>query len=191
METVSEAPGSPPRKTSKPTLWVKLPVDYYEDPRFDQVSAPAEVLYLRAFAKVKTLYTDGVITFAQLQRLGSRRPQTLCTELVDSGLFIHLTYNSDTSHLHLTYNSLTSHLHSDTNLTYISDTRFVVSGWSELNESATTSIARHEENVASGLRGSHVKYHERKGIIDPECPHCLPQSDSQPYSQPYTQSIAD
>jgi hypothetical protein len=69
-----------------------LPADFYENPSFDNLSAPAEVLYIRALAMVKA---NGVIMFDDIHGLLSGQTKPLIDELVNCGLFIHSKINSD------------------------------------------------------------------------------------------------
>lgn len=74
----------------KPRLYVPLDVDYLDDEKFDDVSAEAELLYLRSLCLCKRRVSDGHIATKQLRRLSDRMespPADLADELVAAGLW--------------------------------------------------------------------------------------------------------
>lgn len=55
--------------------------------------------------------------------------------------------------------------------------------WKGYNPSAAASDAKHEAESAGGTKGNHVKWHVKRKIVEPDCPHCR-APDQVPDQQP-------
>lgn len=68
-------------------LYVKLCTTYYQDPKMQEVSEGAELLYLRGLCLAKGLLTDGRLTRKQLAFLCLQDAEARAAELVAAGLW--------------------------------------------------------------------------------------------------------
>src|SRR5690606_22360582 len=72
-------------------LWVPLDADFQDDDRLIDVSAEAELLFVRSLALAKRLASDGRLRRSHLRRLCDKLtsdPERLASELLDAGLWI-------------------------------------------------------------------------------------------------------
>lgn len=56
--------------------------------------------------------------------------------------------------------------------------------WLKYQPDARTMRLKQEAESEAGSLGNHIRWHKRRGVSDPECPHCVPQPDQVPDRQP-------
>lgn len=113
-------------------------------------------LYVSAICWASRNQTDGALSPVDLPHVapGMRRRERAVTELVDAGLLI------ETGSL-----------------------GWVIHDYLEWQPSRTVRRAMDEQKSASGQLGNHRRWHEQRGIRDPDCKHCIGAGQSQVRSQ--------
>src|SRR5579863_4969062 len=75
------------RSKKPPRFWIKLDVDFFDDPKVAELSDAAQLLYLSGLLLAKSLNTDGEVTLAQMRRRRQGDIEPLVKEIVDQGLW--------------------------------------------------------------------------------------------------------
>ena len=114
-------------------------------PKVARLSDPAFRLYVHAVCWASRAKTDGVVPSADLQHVapGLRRRESLAAELVSAGLFEETGYG------------------------------WMVHDYLDWNPSSAVRRALDQQKQESGAIGAHKRWHERRGVRDPDCKHCI------------------
>lgn len=135
------------------SLYVKLDVNYADDPKITAVSSGAELLYVRSLCLAKRLLSDGFIATTQLHRLGSDIPTDsldfeaiggYAKELAEAGLWREI------------------------------DGGWVIAAWEKHNETSDEVAEKMEAKRLGGALGNHKRWHKgRHGRPSGECEYCV------------------
>lgn len=65
--------------------------------------------------------------------------------------------------------------------------------WAEYQPMRSDAIAEHVKKATGGTLGNHRRWHEKKGIISPDCAHCQQKPDRTPhrYTDRYSESESE
>lgn len=130
------------------TLFIKLDVNYADDPKIIEVGEKSEILYVRSLCLAKRIMSDGFIADAHLPRFGLSGVNARARKLVAAGLWTR------------------------------DDERggYVITAWSRRNPPAAGKDEKASQAAEDGIRGNHKRWHSDRGIIEPTCPLCPPSS---------------
>lgn len=139
---------------SAPDLFVKLSVNFMDDPEVIDAGPLAEVLFTRGLQLAKRRLSDGMLSLGQVRRLSDDLDE-LAAQLgwerpLDSLLRVGLWTESATE--------------SGTD-----SVRIAIGGWSEWNESRKDVI--HKAETAKFM--NHKRWHVDRKQPDPKCDFCL------------------
>jgi hypothetical protein len=128
-------------------VWFRVDDDLAFHPKVLAAGLPAMGLWIRAGAWSSQMLTDGTITPEMLTALGDPR-QRHAQRLVDVRLWVPGP-----------------------------DGSFVFHEWDLRQPSRSTVRLTQEARVESGKEGSHIRWHVRRHVTDPECKWCNPSVD--------------
>jgi hypothetical protein len=134
-------------------LWVPLDVDFQDDDRLIDVTAGAELLYVRSLALAKRLGTDGRIRRSHLRRLSDKLDDLGCgfeDELIDAGLW-RWEGSQDPAVGH-----------------------YQIASWDRWNDPVKAEKRARAGKSRGGKLGNHRR-HGHPGPLD-DCPTCYPPS---------------
>lgn len=125
--------------------WVSLDDQFPIHRKVARLSDPAFRLHVAAICWANRNLTDGAIPSAELPLIapGVRRRERLATELVDAGLWLETNPHG-----------------------------WVINDYLEYQPSKTTVKAMRDAKQSGGSLGAHRRWHEKRGITDPDCEHC-------------------
>jgi hypothetical protein len=133
----------PPRNTE---LFLPLYVDYADDPKLENVTRDARLLYVDSAIRCKKLLTDGFISDAQLLKAASglspKKARNCATELTATGAFERLDDLGG----------------------------WLLPAFLKRNKSRAQVQADQAEASDAGVRGNHERWHRDR--ISPTCPLC-------------------
>ncbi len=145
-------------------LFIKLDVEYTDDPKILRAGPHAELVFIRALALAKRLLSDGNIDTAHLPRLTlgiPGRPAVHAAALVREGLWT------------------------------VTDTGWHITAWEKRGNMTAAEVgelvARKRE---AGAKGNHQRHHVANGRTDPTCRYCLAEA-SQDASENGRTSLAN
>lgn len=149
-------------------LFVRLDVNFQDDDRLVEVSAEAELVFVRSLALAKRLASDGAIRVGHLRRLCDKlpgAPDQYAHELIGAGLWITEGRAGTPGE------------------------RFVIPSWLKWNLSADEIDETRSGKSAGGRLGNHRRW-GHKGPVD-ECETCNPSDGTdRSHSESLTDRIA-
>jgi hypothetical protein len=135
-------------------LFVPLDVNYSDDPKILEVGYRAELLYVRSLAIAKRLASDGAIHRNHLYRIGADIEDDggacmmwdLAKELVRAGLWVE---DGD---------------------------GWVIAAWDRWNLTAAEVEERKRGKARGAAVANHKRWHEARGVVEPDCSFCADRS---------------
>ncbi|MFJ4107909.1 hypothetical protein [Oerskovia enterophila] len=143
-----------------PSTFVPLDVNYLRDRAIRQAGPTAELLFIRSLAYAKGAQTDGFVPDYDLElvTVGVRNGARHVAALIREGLWDE------------------------------SEGGWTIRSWSKWNGTKAQVEEVTDTLSAAGRLGLHRRWHESKGVNNPDCEYC---ADSQGYSHPNSPSIAE